>query len=466
MKRKLFGRRGSTTIFLCIILSAIIVVETVFVAGAYQRKQEVILSEAVSHQVEQILSQFDRDYLDWYGIYALNSVQSGSSVFDAMTEDLNHAEFEYELFGSMSNDDLKKSISEYMRLRGIAFEGSAMMDCLGMSLSQITGSDKLTGVGVAAWLPTLKEYLNNQKKYSKAVDIVKAFCNATGLDEKFSSFWSFMDDLSETWAQNSSAALEIGDTSVVVSLFDPSCIHSLTTAFDKLMDADLPDLADRLLMNEYAAFSFDSRVEENLLDEGWESESNLLGIPFSDIHEENLCDLEYLLVGQSRPAANIHVSFGILLGIRILLDISAFMLDETKKELALGIAEVLSVLITILSGFTITIDPVTLQYVVLFIMAYIKAFRDSYRLISGKSVPLFYNDKVMGALGGFSETYYRDYYRIFLLFVPEEHLLERMRSVIFRDCGGKVFTGVRATGSLRNGKYSVERRFELYENHE
>ena len=97
MRKKLFGRHGSITIFLCMILSAIIVLESIFISGAYRRKREVILTEAVNHQAEQIMSQFNKDYLDWYGIYALDSIEAGSSVFETMTSGMEETSFQYEL---------------------------------------------------------------------------------------------------------------------------------------------------------------------------------------------------------------------------------------------------------------------------------------------------------------------------------------------------------------------------------
>jgi len=465
MRKRLFGRHGAITLFLCLLLSAVILLESIYVAGAYRRKQEVILTEAVSHQVEQILSQFDRNTLNWYGVYGMTQVESGSSVFEKMTEGIADVGYSYELTDELGLSDILASVSEYMRLRGIAFEGADLLSRLNASIAQLSGTDKLNGVGVAAWLPTFKAYLENRKKYSPVMSVVEKVCDATGLSEKLSDFFDFADDLSEVWARNSSAALEIGDSSVMVSVFDPSCISSLTKAFDVYMDADFPDMADRLLLNEYAVYSFDSFVKSYETDSGMKEETNILGIPFSDIHGDNRGDLEYLLIGNSRPAVNSHESFGLLLGIRLILNMSAYMLDESKKEMALGIAEVLSILITLLSAGTIIVEPTILQYVVLFVMAYIRAFRDGLRLLSGGSVPVFYNDTVTGTLDDLAETSYRDYYRIFLLFVPEEKLLERMKLVIFKDCG-YLFTGVSATGRIRGSDYTVRRRYELYENHE
>ncbi|MBR5973844.1 MAG: hypothetical protein IK020_01540 [Clostridiales bacterium] len=459
MKQKLCGRHGTIMLFLCFLLSAVIIMESIYIAGAYRRKREVILAEAVSHQVEQALSQFDRNYLDWYGVYALTSVDADRAVFDRMTKHLGNVDYCYELTDELKEDDLRAVISEYMRLRGIAFEGSVMMDRLNISISQITGNDKLSGVGVAAWLPTFKAYLENKEKYSPLITVVEKVCKATGISDKLSDFFDFIDDLSEVWAKNSSTTMQIGDSSAYVSVFDPTCLQSLTGAMDAYMDMDLPSVADRLLMNEYATFSFDSNVKSY---DGDEEETNIIGIPFKEMHDKNRGDLEYLLVGESRPIVNTYVSFGLLLGTRLLLDMSAYLMDDTKKAIALGIAEVLSVLIAVLSGGSILVEPSTLQYVVLFIMAYIRAYRDGMTLLSGYSVPLFYNDNVTDTLGDFADTYYRDYFRIFLLFVPEETLLCRMRQVITMDCG-QLYTGISATGSLGDAEYHVKRRYELYE---
>lgn len=458
------GRRGGITVFLCIILSVLIIIETIFISGSYQRKREVILTEAVSHQVEQILSQFDRDALNWYGIYVLDNVTADHAVFDRMTDSMDGFEFSYHLTDQMNNDDLRAAVSEFMRLRGLAFEGTALLDRLNISLSQLTGTDANLSVGVASVLPTLKEYVKNRKAFAAAITALQILCNTLGIGGKMKDFLDFMDELSDVFEEHGSAALQIGDSSVVVSVFDPACISSLTSAFDQYLDADLPSAVDRLLINEYAAFSFDSRVKKYESDNGMEPETNILGIPFSDIHGQNQCDLEYLLVGASRPIDNTFVASGLLIGTRLLLNMSAFLMDSTKRTVALGIAEVLSLLISIISLGTVIIEPHAIEYFILFIMAYIQSVTDSLKLVNGLSVPLFYNKKVTDTLGDFSDTNYRDYFRLFLLFVPEEQLLSRMRIVMGKDCGD-LYTGLEAEGSLSGSSYIVKRRFELYENH-
>lgn len=458
------GRRGGITVFLCIILSVLIIIETIFISGSYQRKSEVILTEAVSHQVEQILSQFDRDALNWYGIYVLDNVTADHAVFDRMTDSMDGFEFSYHLTDQMNNDDLRAAVSEFMRLRGLAFEGTALLDRLNISLSQLTGTDANLSVGVASVLPTLKEYVKNRKAFAAAITALQILCNTLGIGGKMKDFLDFMDQLSDVFEEHGSAALQIGDSSVVVSVFDPACISSLTSVFDQYLDADLPSAVDRLLINEYAAFSFDSRVKKYESDNGMEPETNILGIPFSDIHGQNQCDLEYLLVGASRPIDNTFVASGLLIGTRLLLNMSAFLMDSTKRTVALGIAEVLSLLISIISLGTVIIEPHAIEYFILFIMAYIQSVTDSLKLVNGLSVPLFYNKKVTDTLGDFSDTNYRDYFRLFLLFVPEEQLLSRMRIVMGKDCGD-LYTGLEAEGSLSGSSYKVKRRFELYENH-
>lgn len=459
MKIRFKGRKGTITLFLCIILSAAIILESIYIKGAYRRKQEVILTTAVSHQVEQILSQFNRNYQDWYGIYVLDSVESDHAVFDEMTKKYQDMSFQYELTDEFTNDDLRKSISEYMRLRGLAFEGSGIMDRLGLSIFKLTGTDAITGSGISSWLPTFQDYFLNREEFSEMWEKVEEKCAENGLEDKLTDFYSFVDDLDEVWKKNVSAVMEIGDTTVPISLFDTSCVGYMTSAMDKYMDYQLPSIVDRLLINEYAAFSFDSRVKEYEENSRSVEEANIIGIPFSEIHGENTCDLEYLLVGSSSSGTNKNVSYGMILGTRLILDFSAFLMDESKMELAFGIAEVISILVFVSSFFTVYVDPVVIQYTIIFFMAFMRAVSDTSKLTSGKKVPLFYNY----AIDDYLQTTYRDYFRVFLLFVPENELLDRMNTVIRRDCSEHLYTGVSATGKLSDDPYSVKRRFELYE---
>ena len=464
MKKRLFGRRGSITLFLCIVLSAVIFLESIYIAGAYQRKREVLVTEAVSHQVEQALSQFDRKCLDWYGVYALKEVKSGSSVFEKMTSRIGEASYSYEMVYPFDNSSLKACISDYMRLRGIAFEGNGIMERLGVSISQLSGNDKINGNGISAWLPTFKKMLENKSYVKTILDKLKDMVKDAGFKEKLDQFSSFVDDARGVWEHGSSAAIEYGDTSSTISMFDPTSISSLTQLFDTYIDADLPGFVDRMIMNEYASFQFDSRIKENIYDGSARPETNMIGIPFEDIHSENCSDLEYLLIGSDSTKVNQTAVSAILLGIRLILDMSAFMMNEAKRATALVIAEVMALVIALVSMGTVVLDPFSLQYAILFIMAYIQASMDVAALERGISVPLFYNDAVT-SIGGFASTRYRDYFRIALFFVPEDWLLTRMRNVIQRDAGGVLYTGIKGTGMLKESAYQVERRYELYEDH-
>ena len=465
MKSKLFGRKGSVTLFLCIILSAAVLLETIYIEGAYRRKQEVVLTEAVSHQVEQILSQFNRDYLDWYGIYVLDDVESASSVFDEMTKNYSDMSFDYQLTDEFSSEDLRASSVEYMKLRGIAFEGSALLDRLDFSISQLAGNSHTGGFGFGNWLPTFKDYLKNKEKYSDRLADFQDICDVLGLGDKMELFSDLCDDMTETWEKSSSQFFECGDESVSLSIFDPGSIDSVASAMDSYVDADLPSVVDRLLLNEYAVFSFDSVVSKYEGDDGYEDEANIIGIPFDEIHGSNtMGDLEYLFVGSSDSTCNNLVSFGTILGIRLILDYCAYLMDDSMRSLALIMAEILCILISLLTLFTVNLSPSVVQYFILFVFAYIAAFSDVSKLLLGMTVPIFYNDSVCDTLGDFADTQYRDYFRLLLLFVPEEKLLERMHDVIVRDCGDGLYTGVEAEGTLRDDSFVVKRRFELYEN--
>lgn len=460
MRRKWTGRHGAITLFLCIILSALIVLETVFVAGSYRRKQEVELTEATSHQVEQIMSQFDRDALNWYGIYGIGEVKADHAIFERMTCDLTDTSFEYQLTDEVDEEDIETSVMDYMKLRGFAFEGDMILDRINTSLSFIESMDEFSSV--SEWMPTFQEYLSKKDDFSFTGIAFRLSCELSGLGDYLDSFDEFSDSVADMWERDSSASLQAGDSSALVSMFDPSGLQSVTSMFDKYLDADTPNLLDRFLLNEYASYSFDSRVKTYETDDGQEEESNIVGTPFSDMHDGQKCDLEYLLIGSDSESTNKFLSFDLILVTRLLLDFGAFLMDDEKMAVAMGIAEVMSILIAVLSLGFVIVDPTVIQYTIIFMMAFIQAVMDSTDLISGKSVTLFYNDSVSDTLGDFSDTWYRDYYRVFLLFVPKDKLLSRMNQIIRRDCG-TLYTGVSAQGYLRGDGYQVERRFELYE---
>ena len=81
MKKIRRDKKGAMTIFLAIILSALILVECTFVLFVWDLDYRMAFSSALRAEVETILAEYDRQLFDTYGIYAVTLDNVDDEVF-------------------------------------------------------------------------------------------------------------------------------------------------------------------------------------------------------------------------------------------------------------------------------------------------------------------------------------------------------------------------------------------------
>ena len=89
---------------------------------------------------------------------------------------------------------------------------------------------------------------------------------------------------------------------------------------------------------------------------------------------------------------------------------------------------------------------------------------DMYDLTSGKEVPLLNHSAIDDEeiVKDLIMTDYRDYIRVYLLIVPAEWKLSRILSILKRDSGGSIYTGVRIHVEYMNHSYQMEDSYDAY----
>ena len=66
------NRRGVSSVFLAIILSALILVECTFLAFVWNLDYALSVNTALKTQIDTILSDYNRQLFDVYGVYAFS----------------------------------------------------------------------------------------------------------------------------------------------------------------------------------------------------------------------------------------------------------------------------------------------------------------------------------------------------------------------------------------------------------
>ncbi|HOO61179.1 MAG TPA: DUF5702 domain-containing protein [Bacillota bacterium] len=455
-------KKGGIMLFLCIILSLVVLVNCIFIGGAYYRKQEVICETAVSHQLEHILANFDRDISSNYGIYTIGDYDATAVVFHAMTEDLEGTQISLSVSRELETDSLQKAISEYIRFRVPAVAADRILEVFDISFEGILGVSSFQSSNRDLWVKAISSFISAKEAWETVLSTAEAIINIIDYENKLDSFLSFIHQIEAAFNQNASRTLQWGDTSLFASIFDPSTVTRLSDFMNAIMEADMGEIGDYFFIREYALTQFDSRVLGSFDGEAFSLESNLSGTTFVEIHDENHSDLEYLAFGFEEDTLNILASSSMLLVFRLFLNIGAFLLDAEKMEEALGIAEVLSALITLVSVGTVPIPPETLQYAVIYVWAYAQAIEESLLLQNGGEVPVVSNGAVDELISQYGMTTYKDYFRPLLGIIPKEILLERMLRVLERDAGHPLYTEIIATYTIHGRTFEMRRRFEVY----
>ena len=118
------NKHGASSIFLAIIMSALILVECTFVAFVWNLDYALSVNTALKNEIETILADYNRQLYSVYGIYAFAIEGVDGECFEKALE-INGLNSQSELFVSgkqrFTCEDLKKAIDSYFWYRGSGF---------------------------------------------------------------------------------------------------------------------------------------------------------------------------------------------------------------------------------------------------------------------------------------------------------------------------------------------------------
>jgi len=468
VKHNFFRKNGSAGIFLCIILSAVILTECVLYSGARMRGTEADAARSMRLQISQILCNYNEQLLGNYGLYGLNEASVNTQVFEACFSGNEGFVIDAAPCGLITTDDLRMGITDYMQVRMPAIASAEILTRFKGVFSEImdsTSFNKAKSLESSAWLGYVKDFLNQKDKWSNVISSVLSAAEVIDVTGKLGELEEFASTLQEEMARATTLYLQ-GDSaaSLSESFLNPDYLSTIMGYADSYMNIELPEIADDLMINEYAAASFDSEIEYIKDGDNKTPEANLLGIPFSDIHGDNRGDLEYILTGIDNGILSYSTAKILIYDVRIIVNLGTYLVDSEKMKKAKEIAEILSTGISLVSAGTVTIDPEALQFIVLYVWALGQGFADLVKLTGGESIVLFDHSALAehSILENSLLTDYRDYLGLFLLAVPVEWKLSRILTLLKKDCGGELYKGVSLSLDYRGNSFMMEDTYDAY----
>lgn len=271
------GKRGTTCLFLAIILSAMILVEVTYLQLVLELDRKLTYDRGVRLALETYLADYNRQLFDVYGLYAFDVEGIDDEVYRSVLAASCISEDSILVVSGMDTfdeDDLQRAINIYCTYRSsgmlFSFFGDQIVDLLEKiddlgileSLSDFMSSDAAT---------VFKDILDGA---SEVADTLGSLADLAGLDDissEIADFNSVFDPLRETF--DSPPDID-GGFDITDDGFLDSCVEEISEVFSDQGD-DALWIVSHTYLCSYAAFNFDSMIE---------GDTSLNGTPFTEIH--------------------------------------------------------------------------------------------------------------------------------------------------------------------------------------
>lgn len=450
INRKAITKHGSSTIFLAIIMSALVLVECTYLSFVWNLDYALSVNAALKNQIETILSDYNRQLYSVYGIYAFSIDGIDNECFEKALE-INGLESKSELYISgkqrFTCDDLKKAINSYYWYRGTGIGYKSVVEGYRDMILELDKQGIFQKVGQFMKSPAA-EYVSKILSGSESASewIAKAG-NVLNIDE-LTDEADGIDSLSSDYKK------AVKDYGINIKA-DAAEYEELLKAVSRLEKtyAVISDNSNGMITkcntSHYCAYNFDCYFRPS-------GDTSINGTSFDSVHGSNKADSEYIITGKSTVAATAEVCFliaHVLVASCMLKDFA----NEKFRNTMEVIARVISSIISAVSEGAVNIDYRIIAAGLTFYCALVQALKEYYAVLHGQRAVIFEYD------GEKLVTFtYRDFLYLFCLCVPLDTLFQRSLTVLERDYG-KLYKGLTLEADYRGQTYKLTKSYMLYE---
>lgn len=436
--------------FLAIILAALVLVECTFFAFVWDLNYRLAVNRALRAEVETILCDYDRQLFNVYGIYAFSMENIDDEIFNKSLEANGYsAGEELTVYGTtaFSTEQLRCAVAQYYSYRSSGIVLNFMGDQFGeviASLDEYGVLGKIQEFTSSEAAGYVGDILSGASTVSSLLSVVDETVDVSGYLEQSGALDSFVQDLQDTG----------NDLNSMGSTIDLNDFGFLTDSVETFisLNENMSDFSGAVGMQmycaHYAAYNFDCEIPNK-------TDTTINGTSFSDLHDDNCYDAEYILTGFNGRAASTLVSAAIY-GAMFGLDFLKLKQDKAFQAKVKAIATVVSAVLALITEGMVSIKPETLALIFTVIRAMYDGAVDLYNILKGETVSVFEADGVSVLNVG-----YRDFLFSFLLMVPWSFQMPRMLEILERDFGG-LYTGVTAETQYRGYMYSAYKGYSMY----
>lgn len=443
-------KRGASSLFLAVIMSALILVECTFVAFVWNLDYALSVNEALKTQVDTILCDYNRQLFDVYGIYAFTLDEVDDECFCKALE-MNGLTSQSTLVvtaaDEFTTEDLKTAINSYYWYRGTGISLKGLVEGYAEMLRQTDESGILNKVGEYMQSPAAGYVSDMIKGSEDASQWIGKAGEALILDEILEQ----ASDLDDIRADYKDTVKDI-ELDIDIDIDDWEALLDTLSFLESTMD-NLTDMSDPVMtkmnVSHYCAYNFDCCFAPD-------GDASITGTEFSSIHGDKQVDAEYIITGLEDYPAIFKVEY-LMVQVLIVSNMLKDYANEEFRNTMEVLGQIISTIISAVSEGTVNIDYRIIAAGLTYICASFQSIKDFYQVIKGQRAVIFeYEGEKMVTFS------YRDFLYLFALCTPVEELLERSHAVLERDYG-ELYKGITLEADFRGDSYSVTKSYQLYE---
>lgn len=443
-------KHGASSIFLAVILSALILVECTFVAFVWNLNYALSVNTALKTQIDTIMSDYNRQLFSVYGVYAFSIDGIDDECFNKALE-INGLEAQSTLYVSnaqrITTEDLKKAVNSYYSYRATGVTLKGLVDGYGQLLVELDDKGILSAIGEYMQSPAagyVSEIIKGDETASEWIEKAGDVLDIEEIAEEIADIDEIREEFSE--------AIHDSDIGIDIDITDWEGFLDALVVLESTIDtyADTaPDMESKFYVAHYCAYNFDCHFPPN-------GDGTINGTEFDSIHSERSMDAEYFITGSYGEGSSFAV-YEMMDLLIILGKIAEDYADEKIRNTVYAVAEVISAIISAVSEGAADIDPRIIMVGLMIIIANIQSLKEIWSVFNGGRAEVFkYDGETILTMG------YRDFLYLFCLFVPEETLLERVLEVLERDYG-ELYKGITLEADFRGSTYTLTKSYQLYE---
>lgn len=444
------SKRGASSVFLALIMSAVVLIECTFVAFVWNLDYALSVNTALKTQVDTVLSDYNRLLFDVYGIYAFALDEVDDECFNQALE-INGLDAQSVLYVShaarFTTEDLKKAINSYYWYRGMGISAGSLVEDYSSFFMELDKRRVFQKIGQFMRSPAagyLSDILKGSESAEEWIGKAEGILNAGELLEEAA-------DIDSIRSEYRNAVKDI-ELDIDIDIADWEALLDSMSNLEKAIGqvSGSSDAAmTKMNIAHYCAYNFDCWQRPD-------GDASITGTDFDHIHAKKEADAEYIITGLERFPACMAVDLFIsqlLIVSNMLKDLA----DEKFRNTMEVLGEIISAIILAVSEGTVDVDPKLIAIGLTYFCAMYQSLKDFYLVMDGKKAVIFEYEGAEMILFD-----YRDFLNLLCLMTPVDDLLERSHEVLSRDFG-PLYKGIELSADFRGETYSLEKSYQLYE---